>query len=131
MVNREKNIAQWYIQSKTNYMYIQHFDPMTMSSYPGLPFDITVDNCSYQLIIRASSLRMNLYTRFLITALLSGTWYSTNMVEALQYLGCETHYCKPHEDYVYLLLCNSANGRAESSKQSQLHFSGTHVKFPQ
>ena len=84
MVNREKNIAQWYIQSKT-IMNIQHFDPM--SSYPGLPFYITVDNCSYQLIIRASSLRMNLYTRFLITALLSGTWYSTNMVEALQYLG--------------------------------------------
>ena len=84
MVNREKNIAQWYIQSKT-IMYIQHFDPM--SSYRGLPFYITVDNCSYQLIIRASSLRMNLYTRFLITALLSGTWYSTNMVEALQYLG--------------------------------------------
>ena len=80
MVNREKNIAQWYIQSKT-IMYIQHFDPM--SSYPGLPFYITVDNCIYQLIIRASSLRMNLYTRFLITALLSGTWYSTNMVEAL------------------------------------------------
>ena len=84
MVNREKNIAQWYIQSKT-IMYIQHFDPM--SSYPGLPFYITVDNCNYQLIIKASSLRMNLYTRFLITALLSGTWYSTNMVEALQYLG--------------------------------------------
>ena len=35
MVNREKNIAQWYIQTKT-IMYIQHFDPM--SSYPGLPF---------------------------------------------------------------------------------------------
>ena len=89
MVNREKHIAQWYIpdwyiKSKT-IMYIQHFDPM--SSYPGLPFDITVDNCNYQLIIRASSLRMNLYTRFLITALLSATWYSTNMVEALQYLG--------------------------------------------
>ena len=84
MVNRDKNIAQWYIQSKT-IMYIQHFDPM--SSYPGLPFYITVDNCSYQLTIRASSLRGNLYTRFLITALLSGTWYSTNMVEALQYLG--------------------------------------------
>ena len=89
MVNREKHIAQWYIpdwyiKSKT-IMYIQHLDPM--SSYPGLPFDITVDNCNYQLIIRASSLRMNLYTRFLITALLSGTWYSTNMVEALQYLG--------------------------------------------
>ena len=66
-------------------MHIQHFDPM--SSYPGLPFYITVDNCNYQLIIRASSLRMNLYTRFLITALLSGTWYYTNMVEALQYLG--------------------------------------------
>ena len=81
MVNREeKNIAQWYIQSKT-IMYIQHFDPM--SSYPGLAFYITVDNCSYQLIIRASSLGMNLYTMFLITALLSGTWYSTNMVEAL------------------------------------------------
>ena len=31
-------------------MYIQHFDPM--SSYPGLPFYITVDNCNYQLIIR-------------------------------------------------------------------------------
>ena len=84
MVNKEKNIAQWYIQSKT-IMYIQHFDPM--SSYPGLPFYVTVDNCNYQLIIRASSLRMNLYTRFLITALLSGTWHSTNMVEALQYLG--------------------------------------------
>ena len=84
MVNREKNIAQWYIQSKT-IMYIQHFDPM--SSYPGLPFYITVDNCNYQLIIRASSLCMNLYTRYLITALLSGTWYSTNMGEALQYLG--------------------------------------------
>ena len=76
-----KNIAQWYIQSKT-IMYIQHFDPM--SSYRGLPFYITVDNCNYQLIIRASSLRTNLHTRFLITALLSGTWYSTNMVEALQ-----------------------------------------------
>ena len=49
MVNREKNIAQWYIQTKT-IMYIQHFDPM--SSYPGLPFYMTVvDNCSYQLII--------------------------------------------------------------------------------
>ena len=48
MVNRRKNIAQWYIQSKT-IMYI-HFDPM--SSYPGLPFYITVDNCNYQLIIR-------------------------------------------------------------------------------
>ena len=84
MVNREKNIAQWYIQSET-IIYIQHFDPM--SSYPGLPFYIIVDNCNYQLIIRASSLRMNLHTRFLITALLSSTWYSTNMVEALQYLG--------------------------------------------
>ena len=79
MVNREINIAQWYIQSKPI------MDPM--SSYPGLPFYITVDNCSYQLIIRrASSLRMNLYTRFLIAALLSGTWYSTNMVDALQYI---------------------------------------------
>ena len=28
----------------------QHFDPM--SSYPGLAFHITVDNCNYQLIIR-------------------------------------------------------------------------------
>ena len=84
MVDREKNISQWYIQSKT-IMYIQHVEPM--SSYPGLPFHITVDNCNYQLIIRASSLRMNLCTRLLITALLSGTWYSTNMVEALQYLG--------------------------------------------
>ena len=47
-----------------------------MSSYPGLPFYITVDHCSYQLIIRASSLRMNLYTRFIITALLSASiWY--------------------------------------------------------
>ena len=49
MVNRRKNIAQWYIQSKA-IMYIQHFD--TMSSYLGLPFYITVDNCNYQLIIR-------------------------------------------------------------------------------
>ena len=48
MVNR-KNIAQWYIQSKT-IMYIQHFNPM--SSYPGLSFYTTVDNCNYQLIIR-------------------------------------------------------------------------------
>ena len=48
MVNR-KNIAQWYFQSKT-IIYIQHFDQM--SSYPGLPFYITVGNCNYQLITR-------------------------------------------------------------------------------
>ena len=30
-------------------MYIQHFYPK--SSYHGLPFYITVDNCNYQLII--------------------------------------------------------------------------------
>ena len=70
-------------------MYIQHFYPM--SSYPGLPFYITVDNCNYQLIIRGIK-SPHLYTRFLITALLSGTWYPTNMVEALQYLGCYLHY---------------------------------------
>ena len=52
MVNREKNIAQWYIQTKTN-MYIQHFDPM--SSYPGLPFYITVDNCVNNLLLLIKS----------------------------------------------------------------------------
>ena len=31
-------------------MYIQHFNPI--SSYPGLQFYITVDNCNYQLIMR-------------------------------------------------------------------------------
>ena len=63
-------------------MYIQHFDPM--SSYPALSFYITVDNCNYQLIIRGiKSLHEFIYTctRFLITALLSGTWYSTNMCQ--------------------------------------------------
>ena len=34
-----------------------------------------------------SSLSMNLYTACVITALLLGTCYCTNMVEALQYLG--------------------------------------------
>ena len=101
-----------------------------MSSYPGLAFYITVDNCNYQLIIRASSFRMNLYTRFLITALLSGTWYSTNMVEA-------KHVIVSHMKIMYTCYCvippqlSSIHGRAESSKQSQFHFSGTHVKFPQ
>jgi len=38
------------------------------------------------LLQEASSLSMNLYTRFLITALLFDTWYCTNM-ETLRYLG--------------------------------------------
>ena len=58
-----------------------------MPSYPGLPLYITVDNCNYQLIIRRIKSPHEFIFRFLITPLLSGTWYSTNMVEALQYLG--------------------------------------------
>ena len=32
---------------KNCYVIIQHLNPM--SSYPGLPLYITVDNCNYQL----------------------------------------------------------------------------------
>ena len=85
----EKTLHNATFNQKLLCMYsVQPFIPI--SSYPGLPFYITVDNCNYQLIIRGiKSPHEFIYTvqDFLITALQSGTWYSTNMVEALQYLG--------------------------------------------
>ena len=84
MVNRKKHCTMVH-SVKSYYVYIQHFDPM--SSYPGLPFYITVDNCNYQLITRGIKSPHEFLFRFLITALLFGTRYSINMVEARQYLG--------------------------------------------
>ena len=86
MVNRNKTLHNGTFNTKN--MYIQHFDPM--SSCPGLPFYITDYNGNYQLIIRGiKSPHEFIYkvSNYSFTIWYTCTWYSTNMVEALQYLG--------------------------------------------